>query len=88
MKLTMENIHIYGESEADDCPGRTHPCLCVDKSAFMLASGNLGIKSYHIDIAPNLPSYKIKSYGAWNIKTEFVNMIFENFSNKTRCGKS
>jgi len=80
LKLMMENIHFYGESEADDCPPE-HPCSCKDKNAFMLASSNLAGKAFHIDAASQLPSYKIKSYGAWNIKTEFINMTFENFSN-------
>ena len=81
----MDSIHIYGESEADDCPPK-HRCYCVDKSGIMLSGGNLGAKVYHIDAVSPYPCHKIKSYGAWNISTEFTNMTFENFSNKTRCG--
>jgi len=82
----MENVHFFGESEADDCP-RNHPCHCKEKSAFMTASVNHGSKSFHIDTAASLPSYKIKSYGAWNISTQFNNLTFENFRDKTKCGK-
>ena len=85
LKVMMDSIHIYGESEADDCPPK-HKCYCKDKSGIMLSGGNTKYKLFHIDSASALPSYKIKSYGAYNISTEFINMTFENFSNQTRCG--
>ena len=82
----MDNIHLFGETEADDCP-KGHECYCKDKSAIMLSGGNHAGKKIHIDSKSSLPSYKIKSYGVWNVSTNFNNFIFENFaSNKTRCG--
>jgi hypothetical protein len=84
--LVLEDSHIYGETDALDCP-KDHPCWCTEKMAFMLFGGNHGKKPLHITSASSLPHYKIKSYGAWNASTDISSVVFENFpSNATKCG--
>ena len=84
--LDLENTHIYGETEALDCP-KNHDCWCHDKMGFMLFGGNEGNKAPHITAPSKLPHYKIKSYGAWNVSTDISSVVFENFpSNVTACG--
>jgi len=54
---------------------------------FMLAGGNMHEKVPHITSASSLPMWKIKSYGAWNVVTDFKSNTFSNFeSNFTDCG--
>ena len=41
----------------------------------------------HITSASSLPMYKIKSYGAWNVVTDYRDTTFSSFaSNFTNCG--
>ena len=82
----MEDSHIYGETEALDCPDK-HSCWCTDKMAFMLFGGNEGKKNKHIVTPSSLPHYKIKSYGTWSAATDLSSIVFENFPlNETACG--
>lgn len=65
---------IYGETEALDCPDpqrRGDKCYCHNKMGFMLSGGNMKGKKPHITSASSLPMYKIKSYGAWNVVTDY-----------------
>ncbi len=84
--LVLEDSHIYGESEALDCP-KNHPCWCPNKMGFMLFGGNEHNKEPHITAPSKLPHYKIKSYGSWSAATDLSSVVFENFkSNVTACG--
>lgn len=87
--ISMNNAKIYGETKSQDCPdpSRTWQCHCENKMGFMLAGGNMKGKKPHIDSTSQLPMWKIKSYGAWNVVTDFQSNTFSNFeSNFTDCG--
>lgn len=84
--IKTEDISIWGETEALDCPEEGAPCWCKNKFGFMLSSANLGSKDAHPTSTSALPVYNIKSESAWNVKTDFVRTTFSSFGSKTACG--
>ena len=87
--IEINRAFIYGETEAQDCPdpSKASKCECTDKMGFMLSGGNEKGKKPHITSKSSLPMYKIKSYGAYNVVTNYKDVNFGNFkSNFTSCG--
>jgi len=82
----LKESHIYGETEALDCPA-DHNCYCKDKKALSLFGSNHGSKEYHISAASPYPTEKIKTYGTWASATDIYKVAFHNFKDpKTICG--
>ena len=86
LNILFSDSHIFGESEAEDCPAG-HDCTCPDKMGFMIFGHNKGSKALHPDMASALPVHKVKSEGAWGGDVTVRNVIFEGFANngKTAC---
>ena len=64
LSIQFYDSHIYGETDAEDCP-KGHDCYCPDKVGFLLFGNNKGSKSLHPTMASALPVHKVKSEGAW-----------------------
>jgi len=60
----FKNSHIYGETEAEDCPD-DHGCWCYSKTGFMGLSSRMGDKDFMIDKTSPLPMINAHSYGTW-----------------------
>jgi hypothetical protein len=83
----LRDSHIYGETEAEDCP-KSHNCMCSDKLALLLFGSNGGGKPIHIEASHDMPHYGIGSSGAWAATSTIENVVFENFESRwTACGK-
>jgi hypothetical protein len=68
--LVANNIRIYGESEAEDCPEDGSDCWCQKKAGMFNFGANTNKKDLHPTSSSALPIYKIKSYGAWGPWTD------------------
>lgn len=85
-KAVLINSHVYGETEADDCP-EDHDCLCPQKMGVMLFYGQNGSKDYHHDVTSGYLTTNLMSYGSWASEAEYSGNTFHNFiSNTTKCG--
>ena len=85
LALYLEDIHVYGETEAEDCPVGGS-CKCVRKFGFMLGGSNQSKKDLHPTMASALPIFKTKSAASWGTVIDFNNLHFHNFAATTRCG--
>ena len=82
--ISMENVDIYGETDAEDCPSKS--CFCKDKFGFMLATAIGGAKPLHPTMKTLLPIHKIKSNASWGGRVEMYRVNFHNFLAETDCG--
>lgn len=86
--MEYNDLIIYGDSEAPDCPSGLKNDFCVqtDKVGVITGAAAYKGKKPHIEGESALPPYKIKGDSAWGGKSVWNRLTFKDYSANTTYG--
>jgi len=86
--LVFKDSDVYGETDAEDCPGGKHDCTCMPKSGIYSFAGLHAGKEFHIGSSSPYPVDHLMAYGSWATATDIYKVNFHDFlEGRSRCGK-
>jgi len=84
--VEFNDNHVYGESEAEDCPADGSFCKPLEKMGFFMSGAYFGGKPAHVVDTSPLPYSNVHSHSAWGTRVLHNREKFINFKKETREG--